>query len=600
MDKYFWIEYAEKKGRFEIECPMYMNELVRTIPNRRFNKSSKLWFAPGIRANVEHLSKMIVEKPTLVRATPKAQAHIKNSMAEYAEKIKERRRQEDRFPVWYPFKTKPRKKQLEGLNKVFGLDTFALFMDMRTGKTKVIIDLFCAYRMQGECERVLIICPMGVRGTWIRELALHAPIPVDAYLLDTSKPKAYERWVNTRHDFKWLIVGVESFSAGSAATYVDSFLTHCINTAALVDESHKIKTPNATRSEKIVEIGHLAKIRGIMTGTPTSGPPLDLYMQFEFLDPEIIGMGDFYSFKNRYAVFGGFQDKQIVGYENLDELMQLIEPFVFQVRQNEVLDIPDKIRLRRDVQLNPEQKRLYQQMKRNKMVQTGDQSLIVQNILEKMLRLQEITSGIISYSYTPEEIEAEVTRKYGPDWREAGIKPKVPKFYREHIAGKNPKVEAVLDAAEEFQGSTIVWCCFVEEIQLIAAALRRVYGDDQVVELHGGIDEKTRDHNVYELFQKGKARFIVSNAATGGVGITMSQADNEFFVSNSFNYIDRKQAEERGTASDQKVGLVLVDIVCEGTVDCDIVDALDEKHDVAEFVRNSIDRFKAEYSGLDS
>jgi SNF2 family DNA or RNA helicase len=118
------------------------------------------------------------------------------------------------------------------------------------------------------------------------------------------------------------------------------------------------------------------------------------------------------------------------------------------------------------------------------------------------------------------------------------------------------------------------------------------------VELHGGIDEETRNHNLYEVFQKGKARFIVANPATGGVGVSMSMADNEFFLSNSFKYIDRKQAEERGTASDQKVGTVLIDFVCEGTVDEDVLAALDQKEDVSEYVRRSIDEFKTKYEGL--
>lgn len=597
MEKFFWIDYVAEKSRFVIECPPYMNNLTKAIPNRKFDPKRKVWNAPNIRGNVEYLHQLAKDKPMTVKVTPKAQEFMAEALLSYKAKVDERRGG-DRFPVWYPFKTKPRAKQSEGLNKVFGLDTFALFMDMRTGKTKLIIDMFCAYRMQGECERVVIVCPMGVRKTWIRELAIHAPIPVDAYLLDSGKPKEYERWVNTRHDFKWLIVGYESLSAGSAWKYVDSFLTHCINTAMLLDESHKIKTPNAARSERITKLGNLAKIRGIMTGTPTAKGPLDLYMQFEFLDPDIIGMGDFYSFRNRYAVMGGFQDKQVIGYDNVDELMEIIEPFVFQVRQHEVLDIPPKIPLRREVQLNEEQKRLYATMKNKKMVKTGDQELIVQNILEKMLRLQEITSGIVSYSYTPEQVEEQIALKYGSNWREMEVKPKVPKFYREVIPGKNPKMQALLDAAEEFQGSTIVWAVYVPEIELAVKTLREAYGDDQVVECHGGIDEATRDHNIYELFQKEKARFIVANAATGGVGVTMSMADNEFFLSNSFNYIDRMQAEERGTASDQKVGLVLVDIVAEGTVDELIIDALDEKHDVAEFVRKSIDRLKSEY-GMD-
>lgn len=580
MSQKIRVEYDEAKGRFHIACPFFLNSLPKAIPNRRWDGKNKYWSAPAIRANVEFLSDKF--GPSVAVFSDEARVAIESSLQKYRQSQNTAKDTSPKFPAWYPFKTDPRKKQMEALNKVYGNKAIALFMDMRTGKTKVVIDMASALRMQGAADRVLIICPLSIRKNWVREIAVHAPFPVDAFLLDTSKPKDFDKWVGTPHDFKWLLVGVESLAAGSAIKYAERFLLSGIKTIAVVDESSKIKNHSATRSQNCVKLARMAETRIAMTGTPIAHGPMDLFMQFEFLDPDIIGMGDFYSFRNRYAIMGGYEDRQVIGYQNLEELMEIIEPFVFQVRKDEVFpDAPPKIYVRREVKLNKEQERLYKQMKKDKMVETGSKSLIIQNTLEKMLRLQEITGGIVSYSIPEEQQTA-----------------KGPKFYREYIEGGNPKLDDLMACTEEYDGPTIVWCAYKEEIRLVTDSLRKKYGDDQVVELHGDIDEANRDLNVNVLFQGRKARFLVGNAATGGMGLTMSTAEIEIYFSNTFNYIDREQSEERAFGPDKKNGTVVIDLIAEGTVDEHIVEALSQKKDVAEYVRGSIDDLKDKLYGV--
>lgn len=568
------VDYDATKGRFLMVCPFYLNSLVKSVPNRKWEGKQKYWSAPAIKVNVEWIASKF--GPSVADISESAKKAIAEGLEKYKKAKEAARDPSPKFPAWYPFKTEPRKKQMEGLNKIYGNKAIALFMDMRTGKTKVVIDLSSALRMQGAADRVVIICPLSIRKNWIREIAVHAPFPIDAYLLDTSRPKDFDKWLGQKHDFKWLIVGVESLAAGSAAALTERFLLSGIKTILVVDESSKIKNPKATRSEACISLARKAETRIAMTGTPIANGPMDLFMQFEFLDPDIIGMGDFYSFRNRYAVMGGYEDKQVVGYQNLEELMEIIEPFVFQVRKEEVFpDAPSKIYIRREVRLNKEQERLYKQMKKEKRVDTGDKQLIIQNTLEKMLRLQEITGGIISYAIPEDKLV-----KNGP------------KYYREYIEGNNPKLDELLACAEEYQGPTIVWCAYREEIDLVAKALRAEYGDDQVVELHGGIDEAGRDLHVNVLFQGLKARFLVGNAATGGMGLTMSMAEIEVYYSNTFNYIDREQSEERAFGPHKKNGTVIIDIIAEKTVDGHIVEALSQKRDVSEYVRGTIDDLK--------
>jgi SNF2 family DNA or RNA helicase len=129
---------------------------------------------------------------------------------------------------------------------------------------------------------------------------------------------------------------------------------------------------------------------------------------------------------------------------------------------------------------------------------------------------------------------------------------------------------------------------------MVTNALRKEYGDDQVVELHGGVDEVDRDINVNVKFQGGKAKYLVGNAATGGMGLTMSTAEIEIYFSNTFNFIDREQSEERAFGPNKKNGTVVIDLIMDGSIDKHILEALTQKKDVSTYVRDSIDSIKAE------
>jgi SNF2 family DNA or RNA helicase len=140
---------------------------------------------------------------------------------------------------------------------------------------------------------------------------------------------------------------------------------------------------------------------------------------------------------------------------------------------------------------------------------------------------------------------------------------------------------------EETDGAVIIWCRFLEEIAMVSEALRETYGRRSVVEIHGGIGEQQRDDNV-QAFQRGEARFLVGNAATGGVGLNMTRAETVVYFSNSFSFTDRDQSEDRAHRIGQTKSVTYIDLVCEGSVDEVVLDALRSKKDVSEYVRRSI------------
>ena len=555
------IDFDPRTSRFLITVPSWMVDKVRAIPNRRWDTRRRIWTAPALRANCRHLLDHFDREVFTSTAHAVALATQERVVPTV-----------DAFPSRYRFKTTPRSYQTTALNRAWNKNAFAFFMDMGTGKTKTAIDLMSAYFMDAKVERVLIVTKYSTRMNWVREIEMHSPVATQSWMLDTTKAKGFAdiSFTPDGEKLKYMIVGTESLAAGKAIEFAAKFVECSLRVAIIVDEAHMIKNHSAVRSKNVVKLSKSANYRVVMTGTPIANGPMDVFMQFEFLDPNIIGIVDFYSFRNRYAIMGGYEQREIIGYQHMEELIELVSPFVFQVRKSDVLtELPPKVYETRMVQMNDIQGRIYKDIaKRDRTVQ-GDQGITINTVLERMLRLQEVTGGIITYERNPD--------LYNPE-----------KFVHSRIPGKNPKIDELINIAEENEVSTIVWCRFIEEIRMVCEALREKYGRHAVVEIHGGVSEEDRDRNVFELFQNGRARFLVGNAATGGVGLNMTRAELVVYYSNSFNFVEREQSEDRAHRIGQTKSVTYIDLLAEGTVDEAVVQALKEKKNVSEFVRTSI------------
>lgn len=558
------VDYNEKNGRFIIASPPWDVGRMRSIPNRKWDSKNKVWTAPAIRVNAEYI------RDRLKDATVSDTAHDALIKA-----LTGKKPVANRFPLHYKFKTSPYNHQMVALNKAYENKSFALFMDMRTGKSKTAIDCASAYRIENKVDTVLIVCPYSIRRNWDDQWSEHCPLPYTLHVLDTNKKQLYENWLGAIHEFKVLVVGVESLAAGSAAKMTERFLLTSIRAMMIIDESHTIKNHSANRAKVCTKLGNMAEYRMIMTGTSTANGPLDLFMQFEFLDPSIIGVGDYYSFRNRYAVMGGYEDRQVIGYQNMDELMELVAPFTYEVSRDDVFDIPSKQYAVRTVKMSPQQKEMYDTMAKNKYIDSDHGVLTAQTVLEKMLRLQEISGGTFS---TENSIGGS-------------------KFIHHRIPGGTAKVEEVINIAEECSCNIIVWCVRRMEIEMIVEALSAKYGNSQVVEIHGGIDGDTRHSNVYDKFQTKTARFLVGTPSAGGMSYKMSAAGIVIYYSNSFNYVDRRQSEDRTQSSDQINSVMYIDLVTEGSVDELVLDALANKQNVSDYVKTRIGEISKRVSG---
>ena len=466
----------------------------------------------------------------------------------------------------YKFKLPPYEHQLTALRKGWNLDEFAYFMDMGTGKSKVLIDNFSVLYDQGKITGVLIIAPKGVYRNWSRnEIPTHMPEHV---LSDVCvwQPNHTQKFLHTwnnlftqNFNLKLFLMNIEAFSTRKGVEVAEKFLL-AHSTLMAIDESTTIKSKNAKRTKAIVKLGKNAKYRRIMTGSPITKSPMDLYTQCEFLNPNLLGHKSFYSFQYDYAVvkrrnLGSYSFNQIVGYKNLKELNGLLDNFSYRVRKQDCLDLPDKVYTKRIVELGKEQAQMYDSIKKIALGICEEGTVTPTTILTQLLRLQQVCSGHVKLD--------DGTMKTFP-------------------STKLKELESLL---EEINGKAIIWANFTNDIEQIERLLGKMYGENSVVSYYGATTTDRRDYAMGE-FQNpdSPVRFFVGQPRTGGYGLTLTQASTVIYYSNSYDLEVRLQSEDRAHRIGQVNKVTYIDIVAEKTVDEKILQALRSKINLASVV----------------
>lgn len=464
------------------------------------------------------------------------------------------------------YRVQPFPDQHAACEKLFNYDTGAMFMRPGSGKSFVGVNLASKHFDNGTIDCMVVVCPLTVTTVWTStpdgQVAMYSPVPchVNQWSEKLRRP--------TMPGLEWVVVGIESLSQGGTFGKVMSYLAGR-KYGVMVDESTRIKNIRAIRTQRVIELGECAVFRIIATGTPASNDLLDLYSQFQFLDPNIIGVGDYYAFRNRYCKMGGYKNKEVVGYENVDELMGLIEPYTY--RCDKPRDLPPKLFTQRTVVLAPEQKDTY-----NKVKAAGFEGISVANILNRVEKLQQVVGG-----YLREDPKVTIDPLSGRQKKVQG------KIIWELPDAKNPKMQALLEFVEEMgrDRQLVVWARHLWEIEKVAGVLTPLGG---TITLTGADEIEDRRSKIRE-FQAGNTRFFVGNAATGGIGITLHAAHHCAFYSNTFSYEDRVQAEDRLHRIGQKNDVLYVDLVMDKTVDILIQRALKEKLDLDAYLARALD-----------
>jgi SNF2 family DNA or RNA helicase len=463
----------------------------------------------------------------------------------------------------YKFKLQPYEHQLDALRASWNKHEYAWFMDMGTGKSKVLIDNFCVLYDRGKISGVLIIAPKGVYRNWEQgELPTHIPDHVDHETVlwrpnqTQAQIKKQDALFVPTETLKIFIMNVEAFSTRKGLDIAMRFVNaHTCMMA--IDESTTIKSKDAKRTKNIVKLGKQARYKRILTGSPVTKSPMDLYTQCEFLDPWLLGHGSYYTYQNEYAIIqrrnmGAHSFNHIVGYRNLDKLNTQLEKFSFRVRKEDCLDLPDKVYMKRSVELYPEQRKMYEELKQYALAVLEDDSVTATTVLTQLLRLQQVCSGHVKTD------EGEL-----------------------HTF-KSAKLPELLDVLAETNGKVIIWANFTHDIITIRSALQEVYGEGSVVTYYGETPSEQRQE-VVRQFQdpKSPVKYFVGQPRTGGYGLTLTEAKTVVYYSNNFDLAIRLQSEDRAHRIGQTSKVTYVDIVAENTVDDRILKALRSKIDIA-------------------
>jgi hypothetical protein len=454
-----------------------------------------------------------------------------------------------------------------------------IFASGNTGKSKIAIDVASCRFYAGKIKKVLVVALFSIKDNWVNEINKHSPLVCSTHVLDTSSAgvKRYHKFLD-EGGFQWLIVGVESFSNGSAFDLCQDFIEE--NMMIIIDECDSIKSHNSIRTERCIALSEIIRYKMIMTGTPIEKGMIDLYSQFQFLNPDIIGIGDYYSFKSRYAIMGGHKDKNIIGYHRTEELMGAVGKYISQVRKRGVLtELPESTYEERVVQLSPEQKVLYAKLKATLKLEYDNNKLSVSSSINLMQRLAEITGGF--YSYIDEEAMARDV---------VGIDDQVKIKYKKEYLKSNPKAKELMAFVDSLPDDepVIIWAVSKMEVAYLVNLFKDKFGAGSVAEMHGDISREDRTIGLND-FQEYKRRFIIGNQAVGGIGLNMTAASIMVYFSNDFSLRRRIQSEGRIERIGQTRPMLYVDFVCAGTIDKYIVKSLREKSDFSEEVRRAFD-----------
>lgn len=507
----------------------------------------------------------------------------------------------------YVWKTDPYQHQRDIFLKSRDCIAYALLMGMGTGKSKIVIDTAAYNFYHGRINCLVIVAPKGVHRNWIsREIPAHMPewtnyrAAVWSSTMRVKEKRAVDHVLEPGFEgLRIIAINLEGFTNGTTCRPAKLLrpVLNALNVMMVIDESSKIKTPGAKRTRAMHTLSKYTVCRRVLTGTPVTNSPFDIFAQFKFLDPGIIGFDNFVSFKKYFGEWqkevrhfnlpGGEKREQeyeqLIEYKNMDLLTELIKPHSSRITKEECLDLPEKIYQVRYVELSEDQRKVYNRLIHDSVIEMDGQNVPVANVLTRLLRLQQIIGGFV-----PEE-------EYG---------------VAQPIGTSNPRIQATLDVIEETDGKVIIWSRFRPEIEAIENALRKEYGKTSTVSYHGGVDDDDREE-AQTLFQgerpivdpdtlqvirvdpvpeEEQARFFVGNQRAGGFGLTLTAATTVIYFSNSFSLEDRLQSEDRAHRIGQYHAVNYVDLECRGTVDTKINLALQKKMNLADMITEDSQR----------
>ncbi len=473
----------------------------------------------------------------------------------------------------FNFVTKPYAHQERIFNESRDLEEYALFWEMGTGKSKVIVDTARWLYLKGEIDGVLIFSDKGSYLGWhLDEISKHMDPDIQvrnvawSSSMRSKEKRLVEEILIAKDDcLDFLCMNTESINSDRAANLARQFITnhYCL---VVVDESTSIKSHRAERTKRMWKLGQIASYRRICTGTPITQSPLDLFGQCQFLRWGILGFTSFTAFRAHFAVMRkitmGPRTFEIVeAYINLDELTQRIQPFSSRILKSECLDLPEKVYETQYVEMTPEQDRLYEKFRDEALIQFDQGLLSSTNAITTINKLQQICCGHVKLD----------------DGTEIDI--------------PCGRLQILLNVLELIDEKVVIWCAFQRDVEQVMEKLNEpLVKGKYAVHYYGKTTDVARKLALDQIQHDPNCQWFVGTAATGGKGINaLVGCRKVIYYSNTYNLEDRLQSEDRTHRIGQTRDVTYIDLVCPGTIDDRILKALRNKKDVAHRV---LDEFR--------
>jgi len=452
------------------------------------------------------------------------------------------------------------------LAKAYNSKAYAILLEMGLGKTAIIIANAGALYNAGKLHILIVLAPKGPHTQWCEEQIpehIDKSIPYESYSWDGKKPKLYQKV--KRGDKQPLIIvtlNIDAVRTDAGYNFLEGTLNkHRGYTMMVVDEAHLIASYSAQRTRIIIKLGALATYRRILTGTPIARDVSNLYSQYLFLDPRILGHNTMASFKGEFCVINP-ETRQIVAQRNVERLFTLMDPYTFRLTKAEAIDLPEKIYARRRYEMSAETKRHYEAMKLTWMTKFEDGEIKdAQNGVVALLRLQQILCGHLQ--------------------KEDGTIEEV---------GGGERIATLMEIVAQTEGQTLIWCRFTQDILNIAEVLSKEFGEENIVTYYGGLSDAQKQTNKLAFGQGGlhAPRFFIGNIGISAGLDGLQCASKEIFYSTSFSAIHRWQAEDRAHRIGQKNQVTIFDIVARSSIDSRILGNLRNKKSISDLTLDEI------------
>jgi len=439
-------------------------------------------------------------------------------------------------------------------------------LEMSLGKSKCALNVAEIMKGYNALDRLLIICPKAIQSVWLEEIPKHTHLKAEPVIWENKTTRKQQQLVSGLFvsEFPILILRLEMFQKKNELlkTFLKGYFEK--STMIILEESSKIKNVATQRTPRLIEYTQGAAYKTILTGTPWTESPLDIFSQMEFMQtgfwykyngewsPRVLKK-HWYIFRNRYAIMKeirtgeGRTFKTMVGTRRTEEIARKIQGHVTQQKKEKWLDLPEKIFQTLHVEMSTDQRKAYQTLKEKLILEHGDEILTVQNQVTLLTRLRQIAGGFFPETGEP---------------------------IAKNLAG----IEMLMEDVSEYRGKVVIAASYVAEIRGIEKALIKEYGADQVCTYYGST--KNRDEELVRF--RNSAQFLVLNPQSGAFGLNLQFASLMYLYSRPYSYEQNAQLLDRIHRPGQKNNCIYKDIIHKGTVQEKVIAAFEAKKDVVD------------------